>query len=82
MTSSNGGKCVVCLSPGGKKKKGWHQCYLELELTCRINSLEVNTLSYVLHLVPLELVGMEEQRLPWWRGRNGKCSLIIKPRCF
>lgn len=50
MMSSNRGKCVVCLSPG--KKKGWHQCYLELELASRINSLEVNTLGYILHLVP------------------------------
>lgn len=42
MMSSKSGKSAVCLSPG-EKKPGWHQCYLELEPTCRINSPEVQT---------------------------------------
>lgn len=84
MMSSNRGKCVVCLSAGEKKKKkGWHRCYLELELSCRINSLEVNTLAtFYIQFHPLELVGMEEQRLPWWGGGKGKCHLMIKSGYF
>lgn len=53
MMSSSRGKCCMPESWGKKeKKKGWHQCCLEFELTCRINSPEVNALGYILHLVP------------------------------
>jgi len=62
MMSSSRGKC--CMPESRGIQKSWHQCYLELELTCRINSLEVNMLAtFYIHFHPLEPAGTEEQRL-------------------
>lgn len=51
MMSSKSGKCVVCLNPG-EKKPGWHQCYLEWEPICRINSPEVQTQLHLTWVLP------------------------------